>query len=730
MAVMEAKSEIRIKFFDMLFGEQSGWLCIATTDRDPKFKNFRQEFFNWPRQRIDVENFILKAEGNKNVYFCINLLEKAERKKEYCLKTKLIWADLDNVNPDEFDKLPPPIVIKSSPGRWQAIWRMPMPIPPFQAEEYSKRIAYLIGADKSGWDLTQLLRVPYTQNFKYSPPAMIELERCLETEAKSLLFEALPPSTPPPSTPIPEAIGDITAEHILYKFKHLLTRTKFFAYYNTEPSPEDNWSAILWKVINECFRCGMSMEETFIVAKEAKCNKYKRDFRPVEDLWREVVKAADQHNIDAAFKEELLEMPELVPGPDSDTFVDDYREWASGCTDAVVDYHDLCIIVALSAIVSNSVRLSTSAGSIVPNLWGILLGDSTLTRKTTSMRLIMDILVTLDNELVFATDGSPEGLLSALAERPNRASIFFKDEISGFFNAMRRKEYNAGMQEMLTALYDVPPFLTRRLRKEIITVESSAFIFLGGGIPGRVSDTIDESFVDSGFLPRFLIVEGEADLETRRPLGPPTEQNLTGRMMVVNKLADITEDYSGNVVQTVGGQKVLMPKRVVATLTDDAWRRSEEFEKKMLKTANKSVLKNLALPTFDRLSRSTVKMAVIFGAIRQKPINEAITINEGDMINAAWYIQRWGQYSIKMFANAGKDIRERVYDKAVDLITDRPGIKRGDIGRYLKLEARDLSRVLETLEERGLIYSEKRGKATHYYPVRYWANPRKEDEEL
>jgi len=725
MPVVEAKSEMRIKFFDMLFGEQSGYLCLATTERDLNMKNFSQEFFNWPRQRIDVENWILKQERYRNVYFCINLLSKPVRKKENCLKTKLIWADLDTVNPEEFTKLPPPIIIKSSPGRWQAIWRMPMLVEPFQAEEYSKRIAYLMGADKSGWDLTQLLRVPFTANYKYDPPAMIELERCLETEAKSLLFEALPPTSPPPSTPIPEAIGDVTAEHILYKFMPLLRKTKFFAYYDTVP--EEDWSAALWKVINECFRCGMSAEETFIVARKAKCNKYERDGRPIDDLWREVLKASDQHNVKAAF-EELLAMPELVPGPDSDTFVDEYREWASSCTDAVVDYHDLCIIVALSSIISNSVRLSTSAGSIVPNLWGILLGDSTLTRKTTSMRLIMDILVTLDNELVFATDGSPEGVLSALAERPNRASIFFKDEISGFFTAMRHKEYFAGMQEMLTALYDVPPFLTRRLRKEIITVESSAFVFLGGGIPDRIHETINESFVYSGFLPRFLVVAGEADLETRRPLGPPTEENIAGRLKVINKLADVTEDYSGNVIQTIGGQKVLMPKRITATLTDDAWARSAEFENRMLKTANHSVLKGLALPTFDRLSRSMVKMAVIFGAVRQKPLNDEITVNEGDMINAAWYVQRWGKNSIEMFANAGKDLKERIFDKAADLIEDNPGIKKGELGRYLRVDSRQLAMIVETLEERGIIYSEKRGKATHYFPVRYWANPREGDE--
>ena len=35
----------------------------------------------------------------------------------------------------------------------------------------------------------------------------------------------------------------------------------------------------------------MSTEETFAVALDAKCNKYARDGRPLEHLWRDVVKA-------------------------------------------------------------------------------------------------------------------------------------------------------------------------------------------------------------------------------------------------------------------------------------------------------------------------------------------------------------------------------------------------------------------------------------------------------
>jgi len=714
LSTEEAKSASRVKFFEFLFGEQKGYLCIAITDpRAPK-SSFRQSFFNWPDDKIKMEEYILSVENKLNVYFCINLLNKPIRKKENCLPTRLVWADLDDVHPDSFTEIPPPVVIASSLKRFQAIWRLTMLVKPEVAEEYSRRIAYAIDADKSGWDLTQLLRVPFTNNFKYKPVCEVMIERFLGTEAKPLLFESLPSTIEPvEQEPIPLEI--LPAGDVILKYLPVLERTQFMSLYSTEVHPQDDWSKVLWRFIHECFRAGMEMEEVFAVSLEAKCNKYARDGRPIDHLWHDVLRAAKFYKIDLL--PETLELPTLIEAPHSETFLDEYREWATSVTDAAPGFHDLCMMVALSAIVSNSVRLETSIGAVVPNLWGILLGDSTLTRKTTAMRLVMDMLILMDNELIVATDGSPEGVLTALAERPNRASMFFRDEISGFFDAISRKEYLSGMAETLTHLYDVPPVYTRRLRKETIIVESPAFIFLGGGVAEKVFEVIDDSMVYSGFLPRFLVCDGEVDPSDRRPMGPPTQDNIETRSKIVSKLADFTELYSGNEVQKIGGEKVLIPKRIKATLTQEAWSKNAEIEMTMIKTAYSNPDRNLALPTFDRLSRSILKMGVIFGAIRQRPVDGAILIEEGDILNASWYAQQWGQSSINLFTNAGKKPVEKTIDKIFEWINENPGVGRQWILRRFHLTSKEATLLLDTLIERGLVRFEKRGKETRYWII-------------
>jgi hypothetical protein len=51
---------------------------------------------------------------------------------------------------------------------------------PEEGQDLNRRLAYAMGADLSGWDLTQLLRVPGTRNYKYPGAPLVELARLSE----------------------------------------------------------------------------------------------------------------------------------------------------------------------------------------------------------------------------------------------------------------------------------------------------------------------------------------------------------------------------------------------------------------------------------------------------------------------------------------------------------------------------------------------------------------------
>lgn len=120
----------------------------------------------------EIRKFLKNLESMPgDLYWCPNIFSRSHRRRDYVLPGKFLYADLDAVNPEEIDEhLRPTIAWKSSNDRYQALWELEEPLQPHQLEEINRRLTYTLQADKSGWDLTQVLRIPGTMNYKYNPP--------------------------------------------------------------------------------------------------------------------------------------------------------------------------------------------------------------------------------------------------------------------------------------------------------------------------------------------------------------------------------------------------------------------------------------------------------------------------------------------------------------------------------------------------------------------------------
>ncbi len=168
------------RFWRHLFGGQHGLLMVWTGVRDedgriPK-ETIRSNVFNYPKaDKTAAEWALAKSEEGREVYFCAHLLTEPKRIKDNAAPVRALWGDLDDA-PVTNGALKPTAVVESSSGRYHCYWRLDTEIPPKTAEYLNRRIASEIGADPSGFDLTQLLRVPYTTNHKYpdAPPVTIK----------------------------------------------------------------------------------------------------------------------------------------------------------------------------------------------------------------------------------------------------------------------------------------------------------------------------------------------------------------------------------------------------------------------------------------------------------------------------------------------------------------------------------------------------------------------------
>jgi hypothetical protein len=688
-----------------------------------------------------MQNFIVENTDGYNVYFCPQLLSTKRRKKETVMACPVAWADLDGCPPGALI-VPPTILIETSLGRHQALWVFESDITPEAAETISKRVAYYHseqGADKSGWDLTQLLRVPGTRNLKNPNTHLyVDLKKLNRNAYRVEDFDAYPEThlTPKAELPIPndEELSTTPPLELLQARRDRMSST-VFDLYGREPKAgeyKEGWSGALWKLVMCLFEAGFERNEVFYICRTAACNKYVRDGRPDAELWNDVCRGyfKYQERISTVFVPELTVRTDLLSPEEEESvrtresFVNRYIRWATGLGDAATQYHEAGAFIILSALLAGKVILPTSFGNLVPNLWFMILADTTITRKSTAMDIATDLLIEVDSEAIMATDGSIEGLLTGLSLRPGRASIFLRDEFSGLLESMTKKDYMAGMAETLTKLYD-GKYSKRILRKETVEIKDPVLILFAGGIKNRVQQLLTLDHVSSGFMPRFVYITAKSDVAKVRPMGPPVNVDLEGREELLDEMREIFLHYSQLQVPMkgfrVGGQP-----RVSANLTPQAWARYNKFETEMLQAGIDSERADILTPVYDRLGKSVLKAAVLLAAAEGR--GGEVTVDEIHILQGIQFGRSWRDYALEIIEGVGKSTHERDLERVLETIKKRPAITRSTLMQMFHLTAATAAAIFNTLEQRGLVYTNTHGRGQCFWSAEFKKEDQPNDE--
>jgi hypothetical protein len=715
-----------------LFGQETGFVCIAFILAGKK--DFKEEFHHWPEDRDKIDERINLFEQTHNVYFCPQLLSRPKRIKDNVAICTCAWSDLDECHPSNC-VVRPTATVETSPNRYQAYWAFEEPLDPYDAESLSKRIAYyhaFQGADTSGWDLTQLMRVPATHNRKpdYDDVTVRLLDHRPDKYRKED-FAKYPilAETTEEENELPGDLPDFTGEELLTKYDHELAPQVYLHWANV-PDKGQDWSKVLWNLNMFCFEAGLTKQEVFIIADSSACNKFKRD-RPHDyqkSLWKDVCKAwvRYQENLKLVAPPEQFMRPLLLDRERESlegfsTFVEDYIAWASSLGDAAPQYHQAGAFIILSALLSGSVQLPTSFGTMKPNLWFMILADTTLTRKSTAMDIAMDLLEEVDSSTILATDGSIEGLMSSLSTRPSQPSIFLRDEFSGLLDSMVKKDYYAGMAETLTKLYD-GKLQKRILKKEVIEVKDPCLMLFAGGIKNKVCSLLTTEHISSGFIPRFVFITAESDVTRVQPLGPPTERDTTGREAILNTMRQLRDHYYTEPKLIRQGSRMVYapPVKWDAQLTPEAWARFNALESDMMKAGLKAEAPEIVTPTYDRLCKSGLKAAVLSAASRN-PVEpgQTVVVELIDMLYGIRFVEQWRDYTNQIINSIGLTTNERELEKVLGAIRREPGITRSRLMQAYHLTSTSAGHVFETLKQRGLVTMNKAGsgKAERYFPI-------------
>lgn len=203
-------------------------------------------------------------------------------------------------------------------------------------------------------------------------------------------------------------------------------------------------------------------------------------------------------------------------------------------------------------------------GEIRHNLYVILIGGSTLARKSTSQNLARGVY---PYSQALPRETSPEQFVVEMSENSDR--MLWMGEFTKFLKNAQRGGYMSGMIELFNDFYDCPDVFERKLRAKkgednVFTVEKAYLSVNSTVTPEMLKEYISEELVRGGFLARWILIYGTP---RPRPRGHLKAEVMRFRETVASILKHVIRWTSS---QNTG---------ITFLLSNDALKRYNEIEK-------------------------------------------------------------------------------------------------------------------------------------------------------
>jgi hypothetical protein len=653
-----------------------------------------QKFFSYPDE---IDEMVAYADRFKSedVYISPILYYEERRIRENAKSVAVVYADADACPPEKF-LIEPSISVETSPNRWHCYWILDKSYEPSQIAMLSKKVAYAHkddGCDLSGWNPTKLLRVPNTSNKKYEQAYIVKattngtiytFDEINKVYGEIKVDAVLDPLT----IERPENYIEITK--ILSKIP---SNPEIISLYTEEPPQGSDMSKRLWKLEMELFRAGLTTEEVYSVVRHAKCNKYHHPNRPKRmdadgDLWREVLRASQVFGEVATTGEVFAEEVKQEEKPvdfltteerkivaETRTFIDVYSEWATRKTDAAIQYQIASAFTVLSSCFSDSGHAVPKYGKMGLNLWFMILGETTRSRKSTSRQLMLRVIREYEKfagyQIDVGSDVTAEGLVKLLSNRDKQTSLFHRDEVQGMFKDFINKTYMATAAERFTELYDghVPVVVrstggaTAGKGMQSERAETNFLMYLMG-ITSKTADVLTTEYFRSGFLARFIYVIADAP--------DRSYQSEAIQQADENEIA-VRDDEMATMVRSLYDSYLYWQKKGApfprpVRLTEEALERFNRFKWEMGNFTEGHPEEESIEPSRQRLSLSIWKCATLLAMF-----DKSDEVELKHMLVAIHYSEDWFRNLVRMAGAISASEWQREVDSLEELIVSKGG---------------------------------------------------------
>jgi hypothetical protein len=190
---------LRTYLASILGGLDGDWMAVAEIDPTKKPGDKGRIVHRWRRSVAQLVQTVGEADADRNLYFAHARFSERQRKDQHVVSTRILFADCDSRQAVEAVRRfrpHPSWVVRTSPGKAQAVWVVRDPASPEEMAAVTRRLGRLLGADKGVWEPSRLLRLPWTLNVKpeYGPDfPLVELEATGRAIDLSTLVSVLPP---------------------------------------------------------------------------------------------------------------------------------------------------------------------------------------------------------------------------------------------------------------------------------------------------------------------------------------------------------------------------------------------------------------------------------------------------------------------------------------------------------------------------------------------------------
>lgn len=559
-------------FFARIYRGLEGHPSINTKSDEGLLDSER--FFSFPKDASYMEKYV-SVRSDEDVYCSVATFSIEERSnQDPYAQVAAVWADADTCHPDNF-RVPPSIVVQTSPDRWHVWWVLDQPTLAKDAQEAAHRISVAHadqGCDR-GWTMTKLLRVPGTVNTKYETPYEVTVEYTDLVYTLDEIIEAYADIDLVATVQLDSAAPEPVDEGRFAELETLIELSGLTSLYLDRPSEGQSWSERMYRLEMELFRQGMTPQEVFSIMREAPANKYNPDnagertatgvlipkrHNPDQTIWNEIQKAYTEHVLAEDVAQEdrpvkntehvaFLSLDEKSLIADNPSFVDEYVDWGlSRSPDSLVTYHRSLAWMLLSVCFADRFYIDLQWGKSHPNLWVLVLGESTRGHKSATKNLFLECVELLevaeDSQVDIGSDVTVEALVQELGQRDGQVSLIHTDEVARFFSENMTKNYRAGTMESFTELYDgkVPVVLRATKGSGNRTKARTVLNFVGVGIRKRVAEILNRHHFESGFLMRMTWAVGDApkyhkgdsDIKMREDIGGDVYDPRQAAMML------------------------------------------------------------------------------------------------------------------------------------------------------------------------------------------------------